>query len=85
MVSGKAINVLMVALIGMLLYSMIEVDATETNREMESRLMRMHGCMMNMYCRIAVEFYVTAPSESNRYYHDLTTRFGFRPKDLVRH
>ncbi|KAI1703763.1 hypothetical protein DdX_14702 [Ditylenchus destructor] len=84
MLSGKAINVLMVALVGVMLYSMVEVDATETDREMQSRLLRHFDCMENMYCRIAVDFYVQSPNESNRYYQDLITRFGFQPKDLVR-
>ncbi|KAI1706090.1 hypothetical protein Ddc_15442 [Ditylenchus destructor] len=84
MLCGKVINVLMVALIGMLLFSMIEVDATETNEQMGMRLMRWNDCSVNMYCRIAVNMYVQDPNESNRYYQDLINRFGFFRKDLVR-
>ncbi|KAI1706093.1 hypothetical protein Ddc_15445 [Ditylenchus destructor] len=88
MVSGKAINVLMVALVGMLLYSMTEVDATETNQEMERRLFQssMYNCSADMYCRIAVKMYVEAINETerNRFYNDLINRFGFSREDLVR-
>ncbi|KAI1706089.1 hypothetical protein Ddc_15441 [Ditylenchus destructor] len=88
MLYGMVISVL----IGMLLFSISEVDATETDEQIVRRLHGMHGCDESVYCRLIVSFYVKWQDEQNIFFKEIASNlrgelfhsYSFLEEDLVR-